>query len=311
MLRTWIKRCLRLPADALIRSSAALPVILHESSAALAVMLHEHIMRDPCIAAKFYAYQGSKTCFNIRMSSIHKATPEAGFPLPPPELLHGYGEAYLESGKRDNEMIRSILKDSGYSLQPGNRILEFGCAAGRIIRWFNDISHVCEVWGVDIVADSIHWCLSNLSPPFNFVTTTSYPHLPFEDGYFDLIYSGSVFTHIADLAETWLMELRRVLRPGGKLLNTISDDHTVSILMDPQRCPDYWKEFRESIVKVVEKEPSLDFSNYGMIAINRNPEDCHVFYHWDYIKRHWGRYFKILSRTEDAYGPQSAILLEK
>ena len=131
MLRTFIKRYLRLPADALIRSSAALPVMLHESSAALRVMLHEHIMRDPCIAAKFYSYQGSKTCFNIRMSSIHKATPEAGFPLPPPELLRGYGEGYLESGKRDNEMIRSIFKDSGYSLQPGNRILQFGCAAGQ------------------------------------------------------------------------------------------------------------------------------------------------------------------------------------
>jgi SAM-dependent methyltransferase len=305
MLKKALERWLRLPVDMLIRSSTALPAVLHE-----------HTMRDPCIAAKFYAYHGAETCFNIRMRNTPLGTGNAESPVPPPDLLRGYGEAYLESGKRDNEMIRGILKASGHSLQPGNRILEFGCAEGRIIRWFNDLSNDCEVWGVDIAADLIHWCQNNLNPRFKFLTTTSYPHLPFEDEYFDFIYSGSVFTHIADLAETWLMELRRVLRAGGTLLNTISDDLTVSILMDPQRCPDYWREFRESILKVVEREPTVDFSDYGMIAINRKPgsggeHDVHVFYHMDYIKAHWGRFFKILSRTPDAYGPQSAILLEK
>lgn len=54
------------------------------------------------------------------------------------------------------------------------------------------------------------------TPSFRFVTTTTLPHLPFADGYFHMIHAGSVFTHIADLAEAWLLEIRRVLaRAGG------------------------------------------------------------------------------------------------
>jgi ubiquinone/menaquinone biosynthesis C-methylase UbiE len=204
----------------------------------------------------------------------------------------------------------------GQSLRLGHRILDFGCAAGRMIRWFKDISHACEIWGVDIMAEAIQWCQSNLSPPFYFVTTTSYPHLPFEDRYFDFIYSGSVFTHIADLADTWRLELKRILRPGGKLLNTVSDNHAVEILLDPQRCPDYWKRLQQWTEAAVKKDPGLDFSNYGMIAISCKPgegsqEDAHVFYHRDYITKFWGRFFTIASVTPDAYGHQTAVLLEK
>jgi ubiquinone/menaquinone biosynthesis C-methylase UbiE len=46
---------------------------------------------------------------------------------------------------------------------------------------------------------------------------TILPHLPFEDRSFDVVYAGSVFTHIDDLAQTWFLELRRVLHAGGML----------------------------------------------------------------------------------------------
>jgi len=39
--------------------------------------------------------------------------------------------------------------------------------------------------------------------------------LPFEDSSFDLVYCGSVFTHVSDLADAWFLELRRILRKGG------------------------------------------------------------------------------------------------
>ena len=88
--------------------------------------------------------------------------------------------------------------------------------------------------GVDINAKHINWCQLNLGPPFFFATTTTAPHLPFEDGYFDLIYSGSVFTHISDLADAWLLELRRIVRKGGYLYITIHDKRTVEVLLTVQ-----------------------------------------------------------------------------
>ena len=41
------------------------------------------------------------------------------------------------------------------------------------------------------------------------------PTLPIPDQHFDVITAFSVFTHIDELESSWLLELRRVLKPGG------------------------------------------------------------------------------------------------
>ena len=108
-----------------------------------------------------------------------------------------------------------ILSKAGVSLPSLGNVLEFGCADGRMIRWLEDWAHDREIWGTDIDASRILWCKQNLGRHFRFATTTIVPHLPFEDRHFGFIYAGSVFTHIDDLADAWIAELRRVLRPAG------------------------------------------------------------------------------------------------
>jgi ubiquinone/menaquinone biosynthesis C-methylase UbiE len=96
-----------------------------------------------------------------------------------------------------------------------------------MIRHFAAEAREAEFWGADISAEHILWANRHLRPPFRFVTTTTLPHLPFADCYF-MIYAGSVFTHIADLAEAWLLEIRRVLAPGGRAYLTFHDSHTLN-----------------------------------------------------------------------------------
>lgn len=99
-----------------------------------------------------------------------------------------------------------------------------------MIRWLTKEAKAGEVWGVDIAGSHILWCQQNLPAPFKFATTTSFPHLPFEDNYFDLIYAGSVFTHIADLAESWLLELRQSSSLAGNFSSRFRmRNHWVSI----------------------------------------------------------------------------------
>ena len=101
-----------------------------------------------------------------------------------------------------------------------------------MIRFLGDLAVAGEVWGADIEERHIYWCQQHLSPPFKFVNTTTLPHLPFEDGYFDFIYAGSVFTHIAELADAWLLELRRILRPGGRLYLSVHDRKCIEVLLE-------------------------------------------------------------------------------
>src|SRR5262249_38850582 len=138
---------------------------------------------------------------------------ETGLPIPPPELWAGYGntvEFYLY-GKHDVGIMRGLAADAGLALEQAGRVLDLGCSAGRMIRWLHDLADRCEIWRVDIPATHIRWCQQHLSPPFHFATTTTQPHLPFEDRSFGFAYCGSVFTHIDDLADAWFLELRRVL----------------------------------------------------------------------------------------------------
>lgn len=248
-----------------------------------------------------------------------------GLPVPPRPLWIGYGnqfgdkgkEWYITSGKRDTDRMLEILDASDFSLNPGARVLEMGCAAGRMLRHLKKFSGYCEMWGVDINAPQVNWCKCNLSPPFYFATTTTIPHLPFGDSYFDLIYIGSVFTHIDDLAEAWLLELRRVLSPKGRLYVTIHDRHTIKLL-DNGYFYDKTGYFTDRDNKEVELTTRLNYNStyrsvkdtFGMLVIGRDYQS-QVFYDIEYFRKVVEScMYEILSVAEEAYGYQTAVLLK-
>jgi SAM-dependent methyltransferase len=248
-----------------------------------------------------------------------------GLGVPPRHLWLGYGssfgdrgkEWYVTKGKRDIDRMLDVAITGDFTLTPGSRILEMGCATGRMIRHLKPFAESSEIWGVDVSAPLINWCKANLCPPFNFATTTQLPHLPFEDSYFDLIYTGSVFTHIDDLAEAWLLELRRIVRPKGRLYVTIHDRHTIKLLDDGYYY-DRSGYFTDKDNKEVELTTNLNSDavyirekdNFGMLVVGRD-YDSNVFYDIDYFRRFAGSMCAVLSVTEEAYGHQTAVLLEK
>jgi hypothetical protein len=60
-----------------------------------------------------------------------------GLPVPPEKLWVGYGpdaQTYISGGKSDDSEMAWIVEGSGVGLKNANRVLEFGCAAGRMLR---------------------------------------------------------------------------------------------------------------------------------------------------------------------------------
>jgi SAM-dependent methyltransferase len=141
-----------------------------------------------------------------------------GPPLPPRRLMvrvAGTADAdwFLRGGRAGYDAIVAHVP-------PGElrSVLDFGCGCGRVTRWWHDFDG--EVAGSDLSRRAIEWCRDNL--PFGrFETNGLAPPLAFADESFDLVYALSVFTHLtAELQLAWRDELRRVLRPGGRLLVT-------------------------------------------------------------------------------------------
>jgi SAM-dependent methyltransferase len=261
------------------------------------------IVYNPFVSAKFFPLQGESHYAVIHRASDRPAG--ADLPVPPKELWEGYGDTeadYLACGRADMAAMLDILRAGGARPEELFRVLEFGCAAGRMLRFYPYTGDKSEIWGVDIKARHIVRCQQHLPPPFRFATTTTAPHLPFEDNYFDLVYCGSVFTHIGDLADAWFLELRRVLRRGGHAYITVHDKHSVHLLLTKYRDVPGYRFLTDSLRRLDEKT-SLLSQDYACFSMGSEPK-TQVFYDADYLVRKWALFATILSVTQEAYGYQ-------
>lgn len=269
------------------------------------------IPNNPSLTGKFIAYDEEANSFLIEtVNSSQSEMAEPGLPAPIElkNLRHTPNglQSYLNGGKRDHEMMMKILGEAGFSIQPGQKVLDFGCSTARILRWFKEDAEKAEFWGVDIHAGDISWCKMHLSPPFKFATTTTQPHLPFEDNTFDLIYAGSLFTHIDDQADSWFLELRRVLKPGGLAYVTIHDEHTVEIFEGRLKDSPTGK-----FLAADENYQNYIKRPYAVFTVGRSI-GSQVFYNREWLLRDLRDIFEVVSVTEEAYGTfQTALVLRK
>ena len=268
------------------------------------------IRRNVFVAGKLVPLQGTAEYLVVPRSSTSPRG--ARLEIPPKDLWEGYGttaEDYLRCGADDVAEMVKLLSAGGLRIEAVSRVLDFGCAAGRMLRHVPHDREDLELWGVDIKAQPIAWCQQHFGPPFRFVTTTTTPHLPFEDNYFDLVYAGSVFTHIADLADAWLLELRRVLRPAGFAYITIHDRHTVELLRGRYRGRSDYAFLRQMIDELDAKTAVLS-TDYAYFFIGREP-GVQVFYDAAYLTQKWSRFMTVVSVTPEASAYQTALVLKK
>jgi ubiquinone/menaquinone biosynthesis C-methylase UbiE len=157
-----------------------------------------------------------------------------------------------------------------------------------------------NVWGCDVHAPSIEWARNHLSPPFKFFNSLALPQLPFPEATFKFICGFSVFTHLVVMRDLWLLELRRVLHPGGCLVLTIHDEST-------------WASFRKNGMPqwMPAELRKLDEMPGELVDIRGSSwEYCYTFFHSDYIRRIWGQYFRIAEIIPGAESYQTAVVLK-
>lgn len=127
---------------------------------------------------------------------------------------------YYESGIRSAVPIITAARLHGLPLE-NNRILDFGCGVGRQLLHFTRHLPGNDYYACDIDRFSIDFIQKNYPSVTSYVSSFS-PSLEYDDNFFDMLYSVSIFSHLAekDLLP-WLTELARITRPGGLLMLTI------------------------------------------------------------------------------------------
>jgi 2-polyprenyl-3-methyl-5-hydroxy-6-metoxy-1,4-benzoquinol methylase len=99
------------------------------------------------------------------------------------------------------------------AVAPGERVLDVGCGEGSFAAELARAG--AEVVAVDVAEEPLRRAREHHPElDLRLVGETGWP---FADADFDAVWAGEVIEHVADTA-AWLSELRRTLRPGGRLL---------------------------------------------------------------------------------------------
>ena len=235
--------------------------------------------------------------------------PGEELPLPPPSERHGTVEdaqAYLEWGKYDHDRVMEHVLRELPSLQ-GCRVMDFGCSSGRALRHFTTEirEHGWKMIGVDVSARRIEWLRRHFPRHFEVYVGTTLPTLPFESNSFDVIYGFSVFTHIKFLWDMWLLELRRVLKPGGILIQTFHSEHAWRFFY--QHRNEEWVSDALAGMRFDSEEMPEDFVYYGDI------DRSQIFWKRDVAVEFWGRYFRVVHHypPPERYWYQDALVCRK
>jgi SAM-dependent methyltransferase len=99
----------------------------------------------------------------------------------------------------------------------GERVLDLGCGAGRFLCALTEAG--VEAVGVEIAQAAVERARAN-APGADVRLLEPDGSLPLGHGEVDLVWCSEVLEHVADTAHL-LLEARRVLRPGGRLLVTV------------------------------------------------------------------------------------------
>jgi SAM-dependent methyltransferase len=141
-------------------------------------------------------------------------------------------ERYYINGRKTAEWLVDLVK--AHKKMDGASILDWGCGPARIIRHLPALVDNGSFYGTDYNRQSIAWCSASFTDIY-FHSNDLMPGLVYEKEWFDLVYGISIFTHLSKEAhEAWLVELVRVLKPGGILFITLHGDSFRNKLTPPE-----------------------------------------------------------------------------
>jgi SAM-dependent methyltransferase len=199
-------------------------------------------------------------------------------------------EGFLRLGATDAFRIKAAYENvTGKAWQDLSTVLDWGVGCGRVARHLApSLGH--RFHGCDIDTSNVAWCAENL--PGTYRECKLEPKLPYADNSFDLIYGISVFTHLRENWEArWLVELHRVLRPGGCMLVTVHGQTAIDFAgLDPST----YKALQDR----VEREGlAVTSTNNQLDGFVDHPEEyVNVFHSKQHIQTVWGKHFSAIQQ---------------
>lgn len=232
-------------------------------------------------------------------------------PIPRLANRENYGRdsdfTYWISGYLHYRLISRIAGRYGIN---GGRCYDFGGSSGRVSRHFAIQSDAWDVWLSDFRETSIEFVARYLPMKMKPFMNSAFPSLPLPDGYFDLVFACSVFTHINETEIPWLLELRRILRIGGIAILSVHNDYTWEWLAARPE-DDLRVKIRDWRPDVADLPAIPEGQRIVVTHRDDDPYNCNVFHSDAYLRGVWGRFFEIEQLIPRCMGTQAVVVCRR
>jgi SAM-dependent methyltransferase len=247
------------------------------------------------------------------------------FPVPPNSSIRKTSaktiRAYYLGGLRTYLPIATCARREGIRLDENIRILDFGCGVARGLLHFTRDYPAPSYFACDIDDTSIAFIQKNY-PQVQACVNRFSPPLPYEPGFFDMIYSVSIFSHLnMEDQASWLKELARVTKAGGWCF--LSTEGLVSLrLRFPDLGPNELQSLRQRLLREgflyeeyadwqenVLRQDTLRVTSV-LVGVERSYGTTVLAP--DFIKRHWpDAGFEVRAIVEGVVDGQDLVVLRR
>lgn len=119
----------------------------------------------------------------------------------------------------ENKRVHAVIRK--LNARPEHRILDAGCGNGNILSQLKN----GERHGIDLSPFMAGKAQERLAGAAKVIQGDA-EHLPYPDAHFDRVIASSLFSHVLH-PETVVSELKRVLKPDGRIVISVCDDDQI------------------------------------------------------------------------------------
>ena len=230
------------------------------------------------------------------------------------------GEQALREAFTFISFVKKHARQLGRPVNGETRVLDFGCAWGRILRCFLKDCQAANLHGVDVDPTFVEVSRSTF-PYCRFDQVNPLPPTPFADGSFDLITAYSVFSHLAEHASlAWVKEFSRLLGPGGVVAVTTQRRDFIEYcrsLRGQEHEFGWHRVLANAFVDVDAAYAAYDAGEYLYAPTGGGPSRPSDFYGEalipkEYVQRRWTPFLNFVDFVDDrSTMPQALIVMQK
>ncbi len=225
------------------------------------------------------------------------------------------GEAAMRQASPIYRLFKALFEQHAGPLARCERILDFGCGWGRILRFFLKDVEADRLWGIDTRDKMVDVCRRTIEEA-HFERAGPWPPSPLPPASVDFVYAFSVFSHLSEEMHTaWLEEFHRILKPGGLLIVSTRNRQFIDVCEGFRAQGDlaaHLGHLPGLFADAAASRQAFDAGEYCYDAVPGNWWTGEALIPRGYVERHWSRLFTLLDYIDDpARCEQNVIVVRR